>query len=159
MSRQVSAGLVVWRPGAGGPEILLAHPGGPYWRGKDEAAWSIPKGLAAEGEDLLAAALREIEEELGVRVEGPFEPLAPCRLPGGKTVHAWLARADLDLSELRSNPFEIEWPPRSGRTQAFPEVDRAAYTPADAALVKVHRGQRPILEEALRRIGDLGLSN
>jgi predicted NUDIX family NTP pyrophosphohydrolase len=152
LSPPVSAGLVVWRRGLGGPEILLVHPGGPYWRGKDEAAWSIPKGLAAPGEDLLAAARREFAEELGLMVEGPFAPLAPCRLPGGKIVRAWLAHADLDLSDLRSNLFEIEWPPRSGRTQAFPEVDAAAYFAAAAALVKAHKGQRPLLEVALRAI-------
>lgn len=150
----ISAGLVVWRPGPQGPEILLAHPGGPYWRGKDRAAWSIPKGLADPGEDLLAAARRETLEELGLEAPGPFEALPPCRLPGGKTVHAWLTQADLDLSALRSNLFEMEWPPRSGRTQAFPEVDQAAYVLAAAALVKVHRGQRPIIEEALRRLRD-----
>lgn len=153
MSGQVSAGVLVWRPGDGGPEVLLVHPGGPYWRGKDAAAWSIPKGLAEPREDLLTAARREFAEELGLTVVGEFEPLTPCRLPGGKRVHAWLIRADLDLSELRSNLFEIEWPPRSGRAQAFPEVDQAAYFPADAALEKIHRGQRPILEEALARIG------
>jgi predicted NUDIX family NTP pyrophosphohydrolase len=148
----VSAGLVVWRRGPQGPEILLAHPGGPYWRGKDAAAWSIPKGLVEPGEDLLAAARREFAEELGIGVEGPFAPLAPARQPGGKLVQAWLVEADLDLSDLRSNLFELEWPPRSGRTQAFPEVDRAAYVPAQEALAKVHKGQRPILAEALRKI-------
>lgn len=153
MSPPRSAGLVVWRPGADAPEILLAHPGGPYWRGKDLAAWSIPKGLAEPGEGLLAAARREFAEELGLAPDGDFVPLTPCKLPGGKIVHAWLLEADLDLSALRSNLFEIEWPPRSGRTQAFPEVDQAAYVPAEAALTKIHRGQRPILEEALRVIG------
>jgi predicted NUDIX family NTP pyrophosphohydrolase len=148
----VSAGLVLWRPGAGGPEILLVHPGGPYWRGKDAAAWSIPKGLAEPDEDLLAAALRETEEEVGHRVEAQFEPLSPCRLPGGKTVHAWLAQADLDLSDLRSNLFEMEWPPHSGRMQSFPEVDQAAYVAPDAARLKIHRGQRPIIEEAILRL-------
>lgn len=152
MSRQVSAGLVVWRRVGAGPEILLVHPGGPYWRGKDQAAWSIPKGLAEAGEDLLIAARREFAEELGLAVEGPFVPLSPCKLPGGKLVHAWLVEADLDLSDLRSNLFEIEWPPRSGRTQAFPEVDQAAYVPADGAIAKIHRGQQPILTEALQRI-------
>lgn len=155
MAGLVSAGLVVWRRGADGPEILLAHPGGPYWRGKDDAAWSIPKGLAEPGEDLLAAARREFAEELGTQVEGAFSPLAPCRLPGGKRVHAWLVEADVDLSALRSNLFEMEWPPRSGRTQAFPEIDRAAYAPAAAALAKIHRGQQPILREALARIAAL----
>ena len=152
MTAAISAGLVVWRRGDEGPEILLGHPGGPYWRGKDAAAWSIPKGLAEPGEDLLAAARREFQEELGVMVEGELSPLTPCRLPGGKLVHAWLVEADLDLSELRSNLFELEWPPSSGRIQAFPEIDQAAYVPAAAALEKVHKGQRPIILEALKRI-------
>lgn len=152
MARVISAGVLAWRAGAAGPEFLLVHPGGPYWKGKDEAGWSIPKGLAEAGEDLLAAARREFKEELGQTVEGRFEPLSPCRLPGGKTVHAWLVEADLDLSALRSNLFEIEWPPRSGRTQAFPEVDEAAYVPAAQARTKLHRGQRPLLDEALSRI-------
>ena len=152
MTAPVSAGLVVWRRGADGPEILLAHPGGPYWRGKDLAAWSIPKGLAEPGEDLLAAARREFQEELGTTVDGAFAPLTPCRLPGGKVVHAWLVEADLDLSALRSNLFELEWPPRSGRVQAFPEIDQAAYVAAPGALEKVHKGQRPIILEALKRI-------
>ena len=153
MSRAVSAGLVVWRRGPGGPEILLAHPGGPYWRGKDLAAWSIPKGLVEDGEELLAAARREFAEELGLAVAGPFAPLSPCKLPGGKLVHAWLVEADLDLSALKSNLFELEWPPRSGRTQSFPEIDQAAYFAAPAALEKAHKGQRPIVVEALGRIG------
>ena len=154
MSAKVSAGLVVWRRGQAGPEILLVHPGGPYWRGKDEAAWSIPKGLADPDEELTAAARREFVEELGLSVDGPLAPLTPCRLPGGKVVHAWLVEADLDLSDLRSNLFEIEWPPRSGRRQAFPEVDRAAYFDADAALVKAHKGQRPLVAEAFARIAE-----
>jgi predicted NUDIX family NTP pyrophosphohydrolase len=152
LSRPVSAGLVVWRPGPSGAEILLAHPGGPYWRGKDEAGWSIPKGLADEDEDLLAAAQREFAEELGLSVEGPFTALTACKLPGGKLVHAWLVAADLDLSALRSNQFEIEWPPRSGRMQAFPEVDQADYFAAEEALRKIHRGQQPILVEAFARL-------
>lgn len=149
---QVSAGVLAWRRGVDGPEFLLVHPGGPYWKGKDTAAWSIPKGLVDEGEETYAAALREFEEELGQPISGEGEPLAPVKLPGGKWVHAWLVEADLDLSELRSNLFEMEWPPRSGRTASFPEVDAAAYAPADAALVKIHRGQRPIIEDALRRL-------
>lgn len=148
---QVSAGVLVWRRGPDGPEYLLVHPGGPFWRGKDAAAWSIPKGLAEEGEDLWAAAAREFQEELGQPIAGPGEPLAPCRLPGGKRVHAWLVEADVDLTDLHSNSFEMEWPPRSGRMQAFPEVDAAAYVAAAEALVKIHKGQRPILEEAIAR--------
>jgi len=89
-----------------------------------------------------------------VAVAGPFIPLTPCRQPGGKTIHAWLVEANLDLSALRSNLFEIEWPPRSGQIQAFPEVDQAAYAPAELALRRVHKGQRPILTEALRKIAE-----
>jgi predicted NUDIX family NTP pyrophosphohydrolase len=149
---QVSAGILVWRPGPDGPELLLVHPGGPYWAKKDVAAWSIPKGLAAEGEDLFAAARREFEEELGQPVPGPGVELPACRLPGGKLVHAWLVEADLDLTGLRSNSFEMEWPPRSGRRAVFPEVDRAAYWGAAEALTRIHRGQRPLIEDALRRL-------
>jgi predicted NUDIX family NTP pyrophosphohydrolase len=151
-ARPVSAGVLAWRRGAQGPELLLVHPGGPYWRGKDQAAWSIPKGLAEPGEDLLAAALREFREELGVAVDGALVPLSPCRLPGGKVVQAWMVEVDLDLTEVRSNHFELEWPPRSGRMQSFPEVDQAAYVGAEAALGRIHKGQRPILIEALERI-------
>lgn len=158
MAGVTSAGILAWRRGAQGPEFLLVHPGGPYWRGKEKRAWSIPKGLADSGEDLLAAARREFREELGQTVEGDFQPLAPCRLPGGKQVHAWLLEADLDLSELRSNLFEMEWPPRSGRSRAFPEVDQAAYAPAQAALERIHRGQLPILLEAIRRLAAAGIS-
>ncbi|HEY5678225.1 MAG TPA: NUDIX domain-containing protein, partial [Myxococcales bacterium] len=119
-----------------------------------EAAWSIPKGLAEPGEDLLAAARREFAEELGTTIEGAFAPLTPRRQPGGKVVQPWLIEADLDLSGMRSNLFELEWPPKSGRVRAFPEVDRAAYFAAEGALTKVHKGLRPILLEALRRIAE-----
>src|SRR5579864_8821388 len=150
MAAAVSAGLVVWRRGPAGPEILLAHPGGPYWRGKDEAAWSIPKGLAEPGEALLAAAKREFAEELGRAVDGDFAALTPCRLPGGKLVHAWLVEADVDLSDLHSNLFELEWPPRSGRVQAFPEVDQAGWFGLAAAREKINPGQRALLDELER---------
>jgi predicted NUDIX family NTP pyrophosphohydrolase len=149
--RAVSAGVLVWRRGAAGPEFLLVHPGGPYWKGKDEAAWSIPKGLVGEGEEGWAAARREFEEELGQPVVGEPERLDPVRA-GGKEIHAWLVEADLDLSVLKSNLFELEWPPRSGRRQAFPEVDQAAYFDADTACWKIHKGQRPILQAAIARV-------
>jgi predicted NUDIX family NTP pyrophosphohydrolase len=149
---EISAGVVVYRRRGGEIEFLLAHPGGPFWRNKDAAAWSIPKGLAEPGEDLAAAAAREFEEELGQPVAPLLQPLTPCRQPGGKVVHAWLAEADLDVSVVRSNVFEMEWPPRSGRRRRFPEVDRAAYFPAAVALQKAHKGLRPILQEALARL-------
>jgi predicted NUDIX family NTP pyrophosphohydrolase len=153
MAAPVSAGVLAWRRAEAGPELLLVHPGGPYWRGKDEAAWSIPKGLAETGEDLLAAARREFAEELGLSIDGALTPLTPRRLPGGKWVHVWLVEADLPLEAICSNLFEIEWPPRSGRRQSFPEVDAAAYMPPARALTRIHRGQQPILLEALAQIG------
>jgi predicted NUDIX family NTP pyrophosphohydrolase len=152
MPRETSAGVLAYRRGAAGPEFLLVHPGGPFWARKDEAAWSIPKGLVEPGEEGWAAAAREFAEELGQPIVGDPEPLAPCRTPGGKLILAWLAAADLDLSDLRSNLFEMEWPRGSGRVRSFPEVDRAGYFAPDEALWKIHRGQRPILEEAIARL-------
>lgn len=154
MAREVSAGVLVFRRTAEGPEFLLVHPGGPFWAHKDLAGWSIPKGLVDPGEDGWAAAAREFAEELGQPILGRGEPAAlPVhRTPGGKTIHAWLIEADLDISEVRSNLFEMEWPRGSGRLQAFPEVDRAEYCATELALRRIHRGQRPILEAALRRL-------
>jgi len=157
MAREVSAGVLVHRPGPAGPEFLLAHPGGPFWARKDLAAWSIPKGLVEAGEETWAAAAREFAEELGQPLgpevlAAPPQPLTPCRTPGGKLVLAWLVAADLDLSALRSNRFDMEWPRGSGRVRSFPEVDAAAYFPVETALEKIHRGQRPILVEAAARL-------
>jgi predicted NUDIX family NTP pyrophosphohydrolase len=156
MPRETSAGVLVYRFGDSGPEFLLVHPGGPYWAKKDEAGWSIPKGVVAEGEESWAAAQREFEEELGQPIipasGGKPVPLTPCPTPGGKLILAWLVEADLDLTALRSNAFEIEWPPRSGRRASFPEVDRAAYFDPATALWKVHKGQQPILSEAAARL-------
>jgi predicted NUDIX family NTP pyrophosphohydrolase len=150
----VSAGVLAWRDGPQGPQVLLVHPGGPYWSGKDAAAWSIPKGLVEPGEASWAAAVREFQEELGVPISGEAEPLTPVRLPGGKIVLAWLVKADPDLSRFRSNTFEIEWPPRSGRRRTYPEADRAAWFDLGAAGEKIHKGQRPLLAEAARRLCD-----
>jgi predicted NUDIX family NTP pyrophosphohydrolase len=154
--RETSAGVLVYRFREGGPEFLLVHPGGPYWAKKDEAGWSIPKGLVAEGEETWAAAQREFAEELGQPIipasGGQPVPLTPCPTPGGKLILAWLVEADLDLTALRSNAFEIEWPPRSGRRASFPEVDRAAYFDPATALWKVHKGQRPIVSQAAARL-------
>ncbi|RAK56823.1 NUDIX domain-containing protein [Phenylobacterium deserti] len=156
MAPPVSAGILVWRRGTAGAEFLLAHPGGPFWRGKDEAAWSVPKGLVDEGEDPLAAALREFTEELGQTVSGEFVELSACRTPGGKIVRCWLVEGDLDVSRIVSNTVEVEWPRRSGRILRFPEVDQAAYFDAEAALVRIHKGQRPIIVEAIRRLAAPG---
>jgi predicted NUDIX family NTP pyrophosphohydrolase len=122
-----SAGLLLHRSTARGLEVLLVHPGGPFWARKDLGAWSIPKGEVGEGEDLLAVARREFQEETGFAAGGPAIPLGHVRQAGGKVVHAWAVRGDLDPAALRSNTFEIEWPRGSGRMRTFPEVDRAAW--------------------------------
>ena len=152
MARETSAGVLAWRRGAAGLEFLLAHPGGPFWAGKDQHAWSIPKGLVEDGEDPWDAARREFAEELGQPIAGVGEPLTPCQTSGGKLILAWLVEADLDVSEVRSSDFEMEWPPRSGRRARFPEVDRAGWFDAETAAWKLHKGQQPILAEAVSRL-------
>lgn len=146
MSRQ-SAGLLLYRDGTRGLEVLLVHPGGPYWAGKDEGAWSIPKGEFGADERPLAAARREFEEETGCAVSGAFLPLQPLRLRSGKWVHAWALRADLDATRIRSNTFSLPWPPRSGQVREFPEVDRAGWFTLDEAWHKLHPGQRALLDQ------------
>jgi predicted NUDIX family NTP pyrophosphohydrolase len=143
---RTSAGLLLFRQRAGELEVLLVHPGGPFWAKKDDGAWSIPKGEIDEGEDPLAAAKREVAEELGVAPDGYFIPLAPVRQPGGKIVQAWAIEADIDAAAIISNTFQMEWPPRSGRQQTFPEVDRAAWFTISAAHSKISRGQLPLLD-------------
>jgi len=152
MPREISAGVLAWRRRPGGPEYLLVHPGGPFWARKDVAGWSIPKGLVDEGEDTWAAAQREFAEELGQPISGPAEPLSPCRTPGGKLILAWLVEADLDVATLASNSFEMEWPRGSGTRVSFPEVDKADWFDGETALSKVHKGQQPILLEAIARL-------
>jgi predicted NUDIX family NTP pyrophosphohydrolase len=148
---QVSAGLLVFRR-APALEFLLVHPGGPFWRGKDDGAWSIPKGLIDEGEDHLAAARREFAEETSLRVDGDFVPLTALKQKSGKWVHAFLIEADLDLTGFRSNVFEMEWPRRSGRTIEVPEVDRAEWFGVQPALDKILPGQAGFIEQALSLI-------
>jgi predicted NUDIX family NTP pyrophosphohydrolase len=157
MSRKhQSAGLLLFRRAADAIEVLLVHPGGPFWAKKDEGAWSIPKGEFADGEDPLQAALREFEEETGQTVgktaADDFIPLQPQRQAGGKLVYAWALRGDFDPTQLRSNTFSIEWPPRSGRQQTWPEVDRASWFTLDAARKKILPGQLPLLDELERNL-------
>ena len=128
------------------------HPGGPYWARKDEGAWSVPKGEYDEREDALQVARRELEEETGLRPEGPFVALGPVTQRGGKVVVAWGVEADFDPSQLRSNTFSMEWPPGSGRLREFPEVDRAAWVTLDEARVKLNAAQVPLLEELARML-------
>ncbi len=142
---KLSAGILLFRHHPAGVEVMLVHPGGPFWAKKDAGAWSIPKGLIAEGEDPLAAAKREFLEETGMLVEGEFLDLGAHKQPGGKTVAAWACEGDFDPASLKSNTFSLEWPPRSGRTMEFPEVDRAAWCSIDDAFVKINKGQKPII--------------
>jgi predicted NUDIX family NTP pyrophosphohydrolase len=147
---EVSAGILAFRR-ARGLEVLLAHPGGPYWRKRDEGAWSIPKGVVVS-DDLLACARREFNEETGLIAEGEFVTLTPARQKSGKTVHAFALEADFDLSDVSSNSFDMEWPPRSGRMQSFPEVDRVAWFDLATARKKILPGQLPFIEELVKKL-------
>ena len=148
-----SAGILAYRHTDGVLEVLLVHPGGPLWAKKDAGAWSIPKGLLAPGEDPLEAARREFAEETGFAIDGEFLPLGSHRQPSGKVVHVWAVAADVDVARLRSNLFELEWPPRSGKRQQFPEVDRAGWFPLLTAREKILKGQREFLERLSATIG------
>lgn len=150
-----SAGILLYRGRGPDLEVLLVHPGGPLWARKDAGAWTIPKGELDDGEDPLAAARREFAEETGVSVDGPFHALAPIRQRSGKLVHAWACRGDVDPTTLRSNTFEMEWPPRSGKRARFPEVDRAEYFSLDAARTKINPAQVALLDELARLHGTL----
>jgi len=142
-----SAGLLLYRRRDGKLEVLLVHPGGPFWQKRDEGAWSIPKGELAESEIALDGARREFQEELGEAAPGgDVASLGSVRQSGGKTVHAWAVEGDFDVSQVRSGTFEVEWPPRSGRTERFPEVDRAGWFDVDAARRKMIPAQAAFLE-------------
>lgn len=139
--------MLLYRRRAGVLEFLLAHPGGPLWKNRDAGAWTIPKGEIQPREEALAAAQREVGEELGFCPGGQFIPLTPIKQKAGKLVRAWAVEADWDPAELTSNNFTMAWPPRSGKLQEFPEVDRAAYFDLAAARVKINPAQMPLLEE------------
>jgi len=145
-----SAGLLMYRTRGGELEVFLVHPGGPIWAAKDLGAWSIPKGECGSGERPLDAARREFEEETSFSATGPYLPLDPVRQPGGKEVLAWAVEGDADAAAARSNAFSMEWPPRSGRTAQFPEVDRAAWFTLDVARAKISKGQVPLLDQLER---------
>ncbi|HEY8948746.1 MAG TPA: NUDIX domain-containing protein [Rhizomicrobium sp.] len=141
-----SAGILLYRRHNGGADVFLIHPGGPYWARKDEGAWSIPKGLIDPQEDHLLAARREFREETGFDVDGDFRPLGTFRQPSGKRLSVWALEGDCDPSMLRSNVFEMIWPPKSGRMQSFPEADRGAWFARTEAEAKILKGQKPILD-------------
>jgi predicted NUDIX family NTP pyrophosphohydrolase len=133
--------------------FLLVHPGGPFWKNKEAGAWSIPKGQLAEGEDALAAARREFEEELGFAPEGSFIELQPIKQKGGKVVRAWAFEGDCEPAQINSNTFQMEWPPRSGRMQEFPEVDRAQFFSLEEGRERINGAQVAFLEEVARLEG------
>jgi predicted NUDIX family NTP pyrophosphohydrolase len=147
-----SAGLLLFRRHAGAVEVLLVHPGGPFWQKKDLAAWSIPKGEHDAGEDPLSAAQREFEEETGFKAEGDFIALGDCRQPSGKIVKAWAVEGDLDAARITSNSFSLEWPPKSGKMREFPEVDRAEWFSIDVAREKILKGQAGFLDRLLAKL-------
>ncbi len=158
MPRKISAGLLPYRRTSRGAEYFLVHPGGPYWARKDEGAWSIAKGELDGGENALAAARREFQEETGVDVrhhaDSDFIPLTPLKQPSGKIVQAWALAHDCDANAITSNLCEIEWPPRSGKTIAIPEIDRAGWFDEPAALAKILKGQAGFIRELARRLAN-----
>ena len=147
MPKKISAGILLYRRIRGIVEVLLVHPGGPYWAKKDLGAWSLPKGEIGEGEDPQKAALREFAEETGFAVDGELRALRPLRQPSGKLIVAWAAEGDCEPAQLRSNLFSMEWPPKSGKQQEFPEVDRAAWFDLEEARRRILAGQAPLLDE------------
>ncbi|MFI4914378.1 MAG: NUDIX domain-containing protein [Steroidobacterales bacterium] len=148
---KTSAGILLYRWRSGALEVFLVHPGGPFWAGKDEGAWSIPKGEYTAAEDALTAARREFYEETGQSAAGPAQPLTPVKQRGGKVISVWAVPGELDPAQLRSNLFRIEWPPKSGVQQEFPEVDRGQWFSLPEARRKLSAGQRAILEEFAAR--------
>jgi len=142
----LSAGLLLFRRKGGGLEVFLAHPGGPFWEKRDIGAWTIPKGVVNEGEELLAAACREFEEETGIKPQPPFLPLGSIRQRGGKTVHAWAWEGDADPAQTTSNTMDLEWPRGSGKWITYPEVDRCAWFDPQTARKKINVAQAELID-------------
>jgi predicted NUDIX family NTP pyrophosphohydrolase len=153
-----SAGILMYRRVGSKLEVLLVHPGGPYWRRKDEGSWSIPKGEMNAGEDAGIAAIREFTEETGIVLTAPLEPLGEIRQRAGKRVVGFAVEGDLDVHAIKSNTFETEWPPRSGKMQDLPEIDRAEWFDLPGALGKILEAQRPFLDRLAERLGQPGTS-
>ncbi len=150
---KASAGLLMYRTVNGQIEVFLVHPGGPFWKNRDQGAWSIPKGEYTEDEDPLDAAQREFQEETGFAARGPYSPLEPIRLKSGKRVLAWAFAGDGDPGRVKSNSFRLEWPPKSGQWADFPEVDRAAWFSLSEARLKIHPEQISFLEQLKKSKG------
>jgi predicted NUDIX family NTP pyrophosphohydrolase len=147
MAQKQSAGLLLYRRSFSIIEIFLVHPGGPFWKNKDEAAWSIPKGEFDDSEEPLKAATREFLEETGIAVSGNFMELNPVIQKGGKKVFAWALEKNIDAANIHSNTFEMEWPPKSGKFQSFPEIDRGAWFTIDVAKEKINKMQADLIEQ------------
>lgn len=152
MTKRTSAGVLLYRIRAGIVEVFLVHPGGPYWQRKDIGVWSIPKGELEESDDALTTAQREFHEETGSEVAGEFVPLTPLKQPSGKLIHAWAVRGEIDASSITSSTFLTEWPPRSGRQQEFPEIDRGDWFTITAGKEKIVAGQRGFLDQLLEQL-------
>ena len=152
MAARISAGVIPFRRTQGALEVFLVHPGGPFWKNRDLGAWSIAKGEAGEGEDLLQTARREFNEETGVSLEGDFIALAPIKQAGGKVVHAWAIECDFDAGAITSNEFSLKWPPRSGVMRRFPEVDRGQWFGVAEAGIRVLAGQRGLIDELQQKL-------
>lgn len=148
MAKKISAGLLLYRR-RGELEVFLVHPGGPFWSKKDAGAWSVPKGEIGQGEEPLQAAKREFLEETGFTIDGEFHPLDAVRQSGGKVVQAWAIEADRDPSQVRSNRFSMEWPPKSGKIQDFAEVDRAGWFNIEEARKRINAGQTGLLDQLI----------
>ena len=152
-SKKISAGILLYRTVSERLEVFLVHPGGPFWATRDKGSWSIPKGELIEGAEPLETAKREFLEETGSPADGVFTELTPVRQAGGKLVFAWAVRGDIDASSLKSNTFSMEWPPRSGMQQVFPEVDRGEWFAVSVASQKILEGQLGFIEELQRKLG------
>ena len=152
MSKQ-SAGILLYRKSKSELQVFLVHPGGPFFKNKDLGAWSIPKGEFLDDEDALTAAKREFEEETGQAIDGSFVKLEPVRLKSGKIVHAWAVEGDIDHETIYSNSFEMEWPPKSGKNQSFPEIDRAGWFGEDEARMKINPAQSKLIDSLIEMTG------
>lgn len=144
---RTSAGILLYRRNKKKPEVFLVHPGGPFWAKKDMGVWSLPKGEIEPEEDLLQAAIRETEEETGITAEGKFIPLTSQKQKSGKMIHAWAVQGDFDSSKIKSNTFEMEWPPKSGKREIFPEIDKGSWFDLEEAKLKIVPGQVPFISE------------
>jgi predicted NUDIX family NTP pyrophosphohydrolase len=153
MPSKKSAGILPYRFHKKNLEVLLAHPGGPFWKNKDLGAWSIVKGEYNSDEEPLSAAKREFQEETGVKISGKFIALKPVKQKSGKEILAWAIETDIDPAQIKSNSFEMEWPPKSGRKQSFPEIDRAEWFSIETAREKINPAQAALIEELVALLG------